>query len=61
MNRLEAISNALNNPHTARWSVPGTAWNDITYLYEIVVNTLVVCEAFEADDVRATMERLIDG
>ena len=61
MTRLEAIADALNNPRTRRWSVRGTAWNDITYLYEIVVNTLEVCEVFEADDVRHTMERLIDG
>ena len=61
MNRLEAIADALNNPNTARWSVRGTAWNDITYLYEIVVNTLEACEVFEADDVRHTMERLIEG
>ena len=61
MNRLEAIADALNNPGTARWSVRGTAWNDITYLYEIVVNTLEACEVFEADDVRHTMERLIEG
>ena len=61
MTRLEAISDALNDPRTRRWSVQGTARNDINYLYEIVVNTLAVCEAFEADDVRHTMERLIDG
>ena len=61
MTRLEAIADALNNPNTARWSVQGTAWIDITYLYEIVVNTLVVCDVFEADDVRHTMERLIEG
>lgn len=61
MTRLEAIADALNNPNTARWSARGTAWIDITYLYEVVVNTLEACEAFEADDVRATMERLIEG
>ena len=61
MTRLEAISEALNDPRTRRWSVRGVARNDIIYLYEIVVNTLVVCGVFEADDVRQTMERLIDG
>lgn len=61
MTRLEAIADALNDPRTRRWSIQGTARNDITYLYEIVVNTLVVCEVFEADDVRHTMERLIEG
>lgn len=61
MNRLEAIADALNDPRTRRWSIQGAARNDITYLFEIVVNTLVVCEVFEADDVRRTMERLIEG
>ena len=61
MTRLEAIADALNDPRTRRWSVQGVAWNDINYLYEIVVNTLVVCDVFEADDVRHTMERLIEG
>ena len=61
MNRLEAISDALNNPRTRRWSIQGTMWDDLNYLYEIVVNTLEVCDVFEADDVRHTMERLIDG
>ena len=61
MNRLEAIADALTTPRTARWSVRGTAWNDITYLYGIVVDTLEACEVFEADDVRRTMGRLIDG
>lgn len=61
MTRLEAIAEALTTPRAARWSVQGTAWNDITYLYGIVVDTLEACEVFEADDVRRTMERLIEG